>query len=146
MKGEAVKISEIKGENHATIFNKLLGTNGIFLSFFPHLDTPVSRFQLQNIRETYSKIRDKGYDVIVVTLKETPDIIKNQKMPFTIINDLSGTLAETFNVLRKGLSGITCLRRTFFILPNCKVFTVINDIEAILENVEKYAIDEQQEV
>ncbi len=120
------KIGELQKK---LISSDLSYTSGTFLSFFPYIDTPVSIAQLQEMRAVYFKIRQHGYNIMAITINSIPERIQQMRFPFPIVQDPNGELAEMFGILKTGLNGKICLRRTFLITSDGKVLPTINDLE-----------------
>ncbi len=131
---------DLKGIRLKPIEEMMQGMRGIFVTFFPHIDTPVSKFQLEDMRTAYPAIIQNGYDLLAVTLEDIPQSIINLELPFKIIKDEEEELARAFKVIKKGIAGRVCLRRTFLITPDFKANTTLNDLNEALQMITKSSL------
>ncbi|RMG26961.1 MAG: hypothetical protein D6732_20790 [Methanobacteriota archaeon] len=134
--GNQIQI-DLKGVDLKPIDEIMQGRQGVFVTFFPHIDTPVSKFQLEDMRNSYASIVQNNYDLVAVTLEDIPQAIKELELPFRVIKDKNERLAEVFRVLKKGISGKICLRRTFFLTPEFKAQITINDLNEAIQLITK---------
>lgn len=89
--GNKIKLSDYKGKK-------------VVLYFYPKDDTPGCTAQACNLRDHYSDLRDKGYEVIGVSAdneKKHQKFIEKYSLPFTLIPDTDRKVIEAYGVWGK---------------------------------------------
>lgn len=140
MSGTYATQIDLKGREIDLLREWLRESQGLFVTFFPHIDTPVSKFQLEDMRNVYPTILENGYNLVAITLEQIPPSIQELELPYPIIQDIDEKLSKAFKVLKKGLSGKVCLRRTFFVSPNLKAQITINDLQEAMQLITNSSI------
>jgi peroxiredoxin Q/BCP len=107
--GKRISLADYKGKK-------------VVLYFYPEDDTPTCTIQACNLRDNYSLLKKKGFDVIGVSPNDAKSHKKFEKkfnLPFTLIADTSHAILEKYGVWdHKKLFGheyMGVLRTTFVI-------------------------------
>ncbi|HNX89738.1 MAG TPA: thioredoxin-dependent thiol peroxidase, partial [Paludibacteraceae bacterium] len=107
--GKEIKLSEFAGKK-------------LVLYFYPKDNTPGCTAQACSLRDEYSELRAKGYEVLGVSVDSTVShqkFIKKYDLPFNLISDGDKTLSELFGTWGEkklyGKSYMGMLRTTFII-------------------------------
>ena len=94
----------------------------IILFFYPKDDTPTCTKEACNLRDNYSMLRKKGYDIIGVSpdgVKSHQKFIKKFELPFRLITDEDRAVAKKYDVygpkMFMGREIISVHRTTFVI-------------------------------
>lgn len=110
--GEEMKVSDFKGRK-------------IVLYFYPKDSTPGCTAEACSLRDNYSDLREKGYEVVGVSVDSTKShqkFIEKNNLPFNLIADTDKKLVEQFGVwaMKKmcGREYMGTLRTTFIIDEN----------------------------
>ena len=110
--GKEIKLSEFAGKK-------------LVLYFYPKDNTPGCTAQACSLRDEYSELRAKGYEVLGVSVDSTVShqkFIKKYDLPFNLISDGDKTLSELFGTWGEkklyGKSYMGMLRTTFIISEN----------------------------
>ena len=110
--GKEIKLSEFAGKK-------------LVLYFYPKDNTPGCTAQACSLRDEYSELRAKGYEVLGVSVDSTVShqkFIKKYDLPFNLISDGDKTLSELFGTWGEkklyGKSYMGMLRTTFIINEN----------------------------
>ncbi len=121
--GNLIKLSDYKGKK-------------IVLFFYPKDDTPGCTAEACNLRDNYSALQSKGYEVIGVSSddeKSHQKFISKFELPFTLISDpdkkvhdIFGTWGEKSTFGRKYMGTI---RTTFIIDGEGKIEDVIEKVD-----------------
>ena len=129
--------------------NSLTNLKGkkIILYFYPKDDTPGCTKESCNLRDNYSHLKKKGYEVIGISKdneKSHNKFIKKFKLPFTLVPDIEKTIIKDYDVWgKKKFMGRTfegVVRTTFVIDEKGKIEKIIravdneNHTEQILSN------------
>ena len=127
----------------------LMGMKGkkIILYFYPKDDTPGCTAESCNLRDNYSSLKRKGYEVIGVSKddeKSHNKFVKKFKLPFTLIPDTEKKISKDYDVWgEKQFMGRTfegIVRTTFVIDEKGKIEKIVrkvdneNHAEQILES------------
>lgn len=107
--GKKISLSDFKGKK-------------VILYFYPEADTPTCTIEACNLRDNYSVLKRKGFEVLGVS----PDEEKKQKkfetkykLPFTLVADPDNQITDTYGVhdMKKlfGREFLGILRTTFII-------------------------------
>lgn len=122
--GQEMKVSDFKGRK-------------IVLYFYPKDSTPGCTAEACSLRDNYSELREKGYEVVGVSVdsaKSHQRFIEKNSLPFNLIADTDKKLVEQFGVwaMKKmcGREYMGTLRTTFIIDEN-GVIQQIYDSKAI---------------
>ncbi len=110
--GEEMKVSDFKGRK-------------IVLYFYPKDSTPGCTAEACSLRDNYSDLREKGYEVVGVSVDSTKShqkFIEKNNLPFNLIADTDKKLVEQFGVwaMKKmcGRKYMGTMRTTFIIDEN----------------------------
>lgn len=110
--GQEMKMSDFKGRK-------------IVLYFYPKDSTPGCTAEACSLRDNYSELREKGYEVVGVSVdsaKSHQRFIEKNSLPFNLIADTDKKLVEQFGVwaMKKmcGREYMGTLRTTFIIDEN----------------------------
>ena len=134
--------------NGKTISLKDLKGKKVILYFYPKDDTPGCTAESCNLRDNYSGLKRKGYEVIGVSAndeKSHAKFIKKFKLPFNLIADTNKEVIKAYDVWgEKTFMGRTfegIVRTTFIISEQGKIERIIrkvdneNHTEQILSNL-----------
>lgn len=123
-KGEIVALKDLKGKK-------------VIVYFYPQDDTSTCTKESCNLRDNYSVLKKKGYEVIGVSPDDERShqkFIKKYKLPFSLIADADQKWIKAFDVWgSKTIFGKTydgLIRTTFIIDEKGKIEKVIRDVEA----------------
>ena len=118
----------------------------VVLYFYPKDDTPGCTKESCNLRDNYSKLKRKGYEVIGVSKDDSKShskFIKKFKLPFQLIPDTEKEIIKDYDVWGKkifmGRTFDGIVRTTFIIDEKGKIEKIIravdneNHTEQILE-------------
>ena len=121
--GETIKLSDYKGKK-------------IVLYFYPKDDTTGCTAEACNLRDNYSDLRAKGYEVIGVsidTVKSHDKFMKKYDLPFTLVADPDKKIVEDYGVwAEKSMYGrkyMGTLRTTFLIDEKGKIEKIIDKVD-----------------
>ena len=85
--------------------------------FYPKAETPGCTKEACSLRDAYADLHGKGLQILGVS-RDTPEAQKkfqtNQKLPFTLIADTDGKVAEAFHVPMIPVIGVP-MRQSFII-------------------------------
>jgi len=121
------KAPEILGQNQDGKEIKLSYFAGrkLVLYFYPKDNTPGCTAQACSLRDEYSELRAKGYEVLGVSVDSMAShqkFIQKHELPFNLISDGDKTLSEQFGTWGEkklyGKSYMGMLRTTFIINEN----------------------------
>ncbi|MFV0392441.1 MAG: thioredoxin-dependent thiol peroxidase [Paludibacteraceae bacterium] len=117
--GKEIKLSDFKGKK-------------LVLYFYPKDNTPGCTAQACNLRDNFSDLRAKGYEVLGVSADSQAShrkFIEKQVLPFDLIADVDKSLSEQFGTWgEKSMYGRTYMgmfRTTFIIDENGVIERVI---------------------
>ena len=106
------------------IVHKLSDYQGrkLVIYFYPKDDTPGCTAQACNLRDNYYDLRQKGYEVIGVSVddeKSHQKFIKKFELPFTLLSDTDKKMVEAYGVWQEksmyGRKYMGTMRYTFII-------------------------------
>ncbi|QNF33600.1 thioredoxin-dependent thiol peroxidase [Adhaeribacter swui] len=106
------------------IVHKLSDYQGrkLVIYFYPKDDTPGCTAQACNLRDNYYDLRQKGYEVIGVSVdseKSHQKFIKKFELPFTLLSDIDKKMVEAYGVWQEksmyGRKYMGTMRYTFII-------------------------------
>ena len=89
--GNKIKLSDYRGKK-------------VILYFYPKDDTPGCTAQACNMRDNYSDLQNRGYEVIGVSAdseKKHQNFITKYELPFTLVADTDRKVIEAFGVWGK---------------------------------------------
>ena len=123
-KGEIVSLKDLKGKK-------------VIVYFYPQDDTSTCTKESCNLRDNYSGLKKKGYEVIGVSPDDEHShqkFIKKYKLPFSLVADTDQKWIKAFDVWgSKTVFGKTydgLIRTTFVIDEKGKIEKIIRDVEA----------------
>ncbi|MBI4929744.1 MAG: thioredoxin-dependent thiol peroxidase [Bacteroidetes bacterium] len=120
----------------ATVSLKDLKGKKVILYFYPKDDTPGCTAESCNLRDNYSSLKRKGYEVIGVSKddeKSHGKFIKKFKLPFALIPDTGKEIIKDYDVwgkktfMGKTFDGI--IRTTFVIDEKGKIEKIIRKVD-----------------
>lgn len=132
--GEKVALKDYKGKK-------------LILFFYPRDNTPTCTVEACNLRDNYSILQEKGYEILGVspdTQKKHQNFIKKHDFPFPLLADEELVTIKSYNVwgpkkfMGKEFDGLH--RTTFIISEKGKIEQVITKVKSkdhaaqILEN------------
>ena len=122
-----------KGENSSL---KDLKGKKVILYFYPKDDTPGCTAESCNLRDNYSNLKKKGYEVIGVSKddeKSHGKFSKKFKLPFTLVPDTEKKIINDYDVWgKKTFMGRTfdgVIRTTFVIDEKGKIEKIIRKVD-----------------
>ena len=137
-KGEEIRLSNYKGKK-------------IVLYFYPKDMTSGCTAQACNLRDNYSELCAKGYEVIGVSVNDAKShqkFIEKNELPFTLIADTDKKLVEQFGVWgEKSMYGrkyMGTFRTTFIINEEGVIERVISPKEVKTTNFIIYLTDQKE--
>ena len=96
--------------------------------FYPKAETPGCTKEACSLRDAYADLHGKGLQILGVS-RDTPEAQKkfqiNQKLPFTLIADTDGKVAEAFHVPMIPVVGMS-MRQSFIIKDGKIVWTSLS--------------------
>jgi len=94
----------------------------LVIYFYPKDDTPGCTAQACNLRDNYYDLRQKGYEVIGVSVdseKSHHKFIQKFELPFTLLSDINKEMVEAYGVWQEksmyGRKYMGTMRYTFII-------------------------------
>ena len=121
--GKEIKLSEFAGKK-------------LVLYFYPKDNTPGCTAQACSLRDEYSELRAKGYEVLGVSVDSMAShqkFIQKHELPFNLISDGDKTLSELFGTWGEkklyGKSYMGMLRTTFIISESGIIEKIISPKE-----------------
>lgn len=116
----APEISSVDQEGKAVNFKDVYAKGPTLVYFYPKADTPGCTKQACSIRDDWSALQEKGIQVLGVS-GDKPESQKafqdKYKLPFTLIADSDGKVAQAFGVPNK--NGIS--KRESFLIKDGKI-------------------------
>ncbi len=121
--GNTFKLSDYKGKK-------------VVLYFYPKDNTPGCTKQACNLRDNYSALQSKGYEVVGVSAdseKKHQNFISKYDLPFTLLADESKEVINAYNAwgpkkfMGKEYEGI--LRKTYLIDEEGKIEDIIEKVK-----------------
>lgn len=108
----------------------------VVLYFYPKDDTPGCTAESCNLRDNYSSLKKKGYEVIGVSVdneKSHKKFANKFSLPFNLLADTEKDMVEKYGVWGEkmlfGRKYMGIIRTTFIIDENGKIEKIINDVE-----------------
>ena len=119
-----------------TVSLKELAGKKVILYFYPKDDTPGCTAESCNLRDNYSSLKKKGYEVIGVSKddeKSHGKCVKKFKLPFTLIPDTEKKIIKDYDVWgEKKFMGRTfegVVRTTFVIDEKGKIEKIFRKVD-----------------
>lgn len=123
-KGEKVSLKSLRGKK-------------VVLYFYPKDNTPTCTKESCNLRDNYSLLKRKGYEVLGVSMdseKSHQQFIKKHKLPFSLLSDTNRRIIDAYDVWgRKKIFGKTkegIVRTTFIIDEKGIIEKIIREVDA----------------
>ena len=135
--GDKAPDFEVKDQNGKTV--KLSDFRGkkVVLYFYPQDNTPTCTVEACNLRDNYSALKSKGYEVLGVSPdspKKHTNFIKKYSLPFTLLADQDNKIIESYGVWGEkttfGKTYMGVYRTTFIIDENGKIERIIDDVKS----------------
>jgi len=132
---KAPDFSFVNSEGRTISLKDLFGKK-VVLYFYPKDDTPGCTKESCNLRDNYSSLKRKGYEVIGVSkddAKSHGKFIKKFKLPFILIPDTGKEIINAYDVwgkktfMGKTFDGI--IRTTFLIDEKRKIEKIIRKVD-----------------
>jgi peroxiredoxin Q/BCP len=108
----------------------------LVIYFYPKDDTPGCTAQACNLRDNYYDLRQKGYEVIGVSVddeKSHQKFIQKFELPFTLLSDTNHEMVEAYGVWQeKSMYGRTymgTMRYTFIIDQQGTIQDIITKVD-----------------
>ncbi|WP_026462655.1 thioredoxin-dependent thiol peroxidase [Adhaeribacter aquaticus] len=120
------------------ILHKLSDYTGrkLVIYFYPKDDTPGCTAQACNLRDNYYALRQKGYEIIGVSVDDTKahqKFIKKYELPFTLLSDTEKKMVEDYGVWQEksmyGRKYMGTMRYTFIIDENGIIQDIITKVD-----------------
>jgi peroxiredoxin Q/BCP len=122
-------------DDGSMIDSRTLKGKPLVLFFYNHDGSETCTIEACNIRDHYSALSKKGYQVIGVSedsIKKHQNFKKKYKLPYPLISDPENALAKLFDVYGEkhfmGRDLITVHRTTFVIGADWKIVSVIHPV------------------
>lgn len=135
--GDKAPDFSVKNEKGEIVFLKSFKGKKVVLYFYPADDTPTCTTESCNLRDNYSKLKRKGYEVFGVSPddeKSHQKFIKKYKLPFSLLADRDKKIIHAYDVWgSKTVFGKTyddLIRTTFVIDEKGKIEKIIRDVKA----------------
>ena len=110
-------VTGIDQSGKAVSFKEVASTGYVLVYFYPKAETPGCTKEACSLRDAYADLHGKGLQILGVS-RDTSEAQKkfqtNQKLPFTLIADTDGKVAEAFHVPMIPVIGMT-MRQSFLI-------------------------------
>lgn len=134
--GDKAPAFELKNQDGKTLSLKDYEGRKLALYFYPKDDTPGCTAESCNLRDNYSMLKKKGYEVIGVsadTEKSHKKFANKFKLPFDLLSDGEKKMVEDYGVWGEkmlfGRKYMGIIRTTFIIDENGKIERIIKDVE-----------------
>lgn len=116
--GAPAPLINAKNEDGQSIsFGDVYAKGITLVYFYPKAETPGCTKEACSLRDSYADLHGKGLQILGVS-RDTPEAQKkfqiNQKLPFSLIADTDGKVAEAFHVPMIPVVGMT-MRQSFII-------------------------------
>ena len=135
--GDKAPDFEAQDQNGETIRLKDLKGKKVVLYFYPKDNTPTCTVESCNLRDNYSKLKKKGYEVIGVSndsVRSHKNFEKKFKLPFRLAADVDKKIVTAYDVYGKKMlfgriyDGIH--RITYIIDEKGLIEKIINDVDS----------------
>jgi peroxiredoxin Q/BCP len=121
--GKTIKLSDFKGRK-------------VVLYFYPKDDTSGCTAEACNLRDNYTDLKARGYEVIGVSVddvKSHDKFVKKYSLPFNLVADTEKKIVEAYGVwAEKSMYGRTYMgtkRTTFLIDEKGKIDKIIDKVD-----------------
>ena len=118
-----------------TLNSLINGKNGVVVVFIPNIHSITTEIQLKNLNIYYKKIKKLGWELIGIIneeMSEVKKIFSELSIPFKLVTDPSGLIAEEFNVVGNKPDRAhvrdQSLRRTFIVNSKFEIIKKISKI------------------
>jgi thioredoxin-dependent peroxiredoxin len=120
------------------IVHKLADYRGrkLVIYFYPKDDTPGCTAQACNLRDNYYDLRQKGYEIIGVSVddeKSHQKFINKYELPFTLLSDTDKKMVEDYGVWQEksmyGRKYMGTMRYTYIIDENGIIQDIITKVD-----------------
>ena len=109
----------------------------VVLYFYPQDNTPTCTMEACNLRDNYSQLKAKGYEVLGVSpdsAKKHTNFIKKFSLPFTLLADTDNKIIENYGLWAEkqmyGKKYMGVLRTTFIIDEKGVIERIISDVKS----------------
>ena len=125
----AFELLDQKGETH-----RLEDYSGkwVVLYFYPKADTPGCTTEACAFRDNIFAFRKMGAEIVGISLDDVSsqqEFAEKYSLPFTLLSDAEGTVAEAYGVLRNFGVMKVAKRETFIIAPDGSVARHYDDVD-----------------
>lgn len=134
--GDKAPDFQLKNQDDKTLSLKDYKGKKIALYFYPKDDTPGCTAESCNLRDNYSSLKKKGYEVIGVSAdseKSHKKFADKFSLPFDLLSDGEKKMVQDYGVWgEKSMFGrkyMGIIRTTFIIDENGKIEKIIKDVE-----------------
>jgi thioredoxin-dependent peroxiredoxin len=135
--GDKAPDFEVSDQNGKTVkLSDFLGKK-VVLYFYPQDNTPTCTVEACNLRDNYSALKAKGYEVLGVSpdsAKKHTNFIKKFSLPFTLLADTDNKIIESYGLWAEkqmfGKKYMGVLRTTFIIDEKGVIERVIDDVKS----------------
>jgi thioredoxin-dependent peroxiredoxin len=135
--GDKAPDFEVSDQNGKTVkLSDFLGKK-VVLYFYPQDNTPTCTVEACNLRDNYSALKAKGYEVLGVSpdsAKKHTNFIKKFSLPFTLLADTDNKIIESYGLWAEkqmfGKKYMGVLRTTFLIDEKGVIERVIDDVKS----------------
>ncbi len=134
--GDKAPDFSLKNQDGKTLTLKDYKGKKIALYFYPKDDTPGCTAESCNLRDNYSVLKKKGYEVIGVSIdseKSHKKFANKFSLPYSLLADTEKDMVNNYGVWgEKTLFGrkyMGIIRTTFIIDENGKIEKIIKDVE-----------------
>lgn len=133
---EAPGFTALNTQGETVSLNKLVGTKGIILYFYPKDSTPGCTTEACDFRDNMTQLQNKGYTIVGVSkdsVKSHQKFTEKQGLNFHLISDSDGSICNLYGVFgEKKFMGkiVNGIHRTTFILDkNLKIKKIYKDVK-----------------
>lgn len=118
----APQVTAVDQDGKAVVFADIYAKGVTLVYFYPKAETPGCTAEACSLRDAYEGLHARGLQILGVS-KDTPEAQKkfqeNRKLPFTLIADTEGKVAEAFHVPLIPVIGVT--KRQSFLVKDGKL-------------------------
>jgi thioredoxin-dependent peroxiredoxin len=120
----APQVTATDQEGHAINFADVYAKGITLVYFYPKAGTSGCTVEACSLRDDYDKLHAEGLQIIGVS-RDTTDAQKSfqqqNKLPFTLVADTDGKVAESFGVPMLGMGALPLAARQSFIVKDGKI-------------------------